>query len=105
MVFNLYDPKDPLRSVGLFVAPPIPFEELWSRAELIALPSGEVRVASIDDMIEMKKSTGRAQFRSIAASTPKQRLDWLEQALRFALACGALSRAETPEQRRRRGVS
>ena len=47
----------------------------------------------------------QAQFRSIAASTPKQRLDWLEQALRFALACGALSRAETPEQRRRRGVS
>ena len=60
MVFNLYDPKDPLRSVDLFVDPPIPFEELWSRAELIALPSGEVRVASIDDMIKMKKNTGRA---------------------------------------------
>ena len=34
-----------------------------------------------------------AQLRSMAASTPKQRLDWLEQALRLALASGALSRA------------
>ena len=61
MVFNLYDPKNPIRSVDLFVDPPIPFEELWSRAELIALPSGGVRVASIDDLIKMKKNTGRTQ--------------------------------------------
>ncbi len=39
MVFNLYDPKDPLRSVDLFVQPPIPFDELWSRSRLIGLPS------------------------------------------------------------------
>ncbi len=60
MVFNLYDPKDPLRSVDLFVQPPIPFDELWSRSRLIRLPSVEVRVASIADLIEMKKNTGRA---------------------------------------------
>ena len=59
MVFNLYDPDDPLRSVDLFVKLPIPFDELWSRSKLIDLPSGEVRVASIDDLIKMKKETGR----------------------------------------------
>ena len=60
-VFNLYDPSDPLRSVDLFVNYPIPFEELWARSKLIALPSGDVRVASIDDLIEMKKTAGRPQ--------------------------------------------
>ena len=59
MVFNLYDPDDPLRSVDLLVKLPIPFDELWSRSKLIDLPSGEVRVASIDDLIKMKKETGR----------------------------------------------
>ena len=61
MVFNLYDPQDPLRSVDLFVKHPIPFDELWSRSKLIDLPSGEVRVASIDDLIRMKETTGRPQ--------------------------------------------
>lgn len=60
MVFNLYDPKDPLRSVDLFVQPPIPFDELWSRSRLIALPSVKVRVASIRDLIRMKENTGRS---------------------------------------------
>ena len=60
MVFNLYDPKDPLRSVDLFVQPPVPFDELWSRSQLIALPSVKVRVASIQDLIRMKENTGRS---------------------------------------------
>ena len=49
-VFNLYDPRDPLRSVDLFVEPPIPFDELWSRSTLITLPTCDVRVASIGDL-------------------------------------------------------
>jgi hypothetical protein len=61
MVFNLYDPSDPLRSVDLFVESLIPFEELWSRSKLIDLPPGEVRVASIDDLIKMKETAGRPQ--------------------------------------------
>jgi len=58
-VFNLYDPNDPLRSVDLFVESPIPFDQLWSRSERISLPGGDVRVASIDDLIAMKKEAGR----------------------------------------------
>jgi len=61
MVFSLYDPDDPLRVVDLFVQPPIPFDELWSRSKLIALPTGEVRVASLDDLIKMKEIAGRPQ--------------------------------------------
>ena len=61
MVFSLYDPGDPLRTVDLFVQSPIPFDELWSRSKLIALPTGEVRVASLDDLIKMKKTAGRPQ--------------------------------------------
>ena len=58
-VFNLYDPDDPLRSVDLFVETPIPFDQLWSRSELIGLPGGDVRVASLEDLIAMKKKAGR----------------------------------------------
>lgn len=60
-VFNLSDPDDPLRSVDLFVEPPIPFDELWSRSVMIELPSTEVRVASMDDLITMKKAAGRPE--------------------------------------------
>ena len=50
------------------------------------------------------EASRKAQFRDMARATPAQRLHWLEQALRVALASGALSRAEDPEQRRRRGL-
>jgi hypothetical protein len=45
-----------------------------------------------------------AQYRDMARATPIQRLLWLEEALRVAHASGALSRAETPDDRRRRGL-
>jgi len=60
-VFSLYDPSNALRSVDLFVEAPFPFEDLWSRSKLISLPSGDVRVASIDDLINMKRIAGRPQ--------------------------------------------
>ncbi len=60
-VFNMTDPNDPLRSVDLFVQSPMPFDELWSRSVVIALPSSEVRIASIDDLIAMKKVAGRTE--------------------------------------------
>jgi hypothetical protein len=58
-VFSLYDPANPLRSLDLFVSHPIPFDELWGRSERIALTSSHVRVASIPDLIELKRLAGR----------------------------------------------
>jgi hypothetical protein len=60
-VFNLYDPGDPLRSVDLFVDDPVPFSDLWARAEVVHLRSVTVRIASIADLVKMKERAGRPQ--------------------------------------------
>jgi hypothetical protein len=60
-VFNMVDPRNPLRSVDLFAELPIPFDQLWERSLRIDLLGTFVRVASIPDLIAMKENTGRAQ--------------------------------------------
>lgn len=60
-VFSMRDPQNPLLTVDLFARDPIPFEELWSRADTITLGGRPVRVASIGDLIAMKRAAGRTQ--------------------------------------------
>ena len=60
-VFSLWDPAQPMREVDLFVTHPIPFEQLWSRAETITLDTTTARIASIADLITLKKIAGRPQ--------------------------------------------
>lgn len=60
-VFSLWDPADPMRSVDLFVDSPIDFEELWSRSELVPLTGTTARVASIPDLIRLKRLAGRPE--------------------------------------------
>ena len=60
-VFSLHDPSDPFREVDVFVEEPIPFAELWARAETMDLGSTTVRVASIQDLITLKRIAGRPQ--------------------------------------------
>jgi hypothetical protein len=60
-VFSMWDPADPLRSVDLFVENPIDFEELWSGAEAIDLDGTPTRIASIPDLIRLKRIAGRPQ--------------------------------------------
>lgn len=60
-VFNLYSTANPLLSLDLFVRDPIPFEELWSRSETIDLGGVRIQVASIDDLIAMKRAVARPQ--------------------------------------------
>lgn len=59
LVFSLRDPTDPMRQVDLFTRNPLPFEDLWSRSDVVSIEGLEVRVASISDLIEMKRLAGR----------------------------------------------
>lgn len=58
-VFSMWDPDDPTRSVDLFVAEPIAFEELWGHSELVELEGINARIASIPDLVRMKQASGR----------------------------------------------
>lgn len=58
-VFSMWDPDDPLRSVDLFVANPIGFEELWANSKLVDLAGTPARIASIPDLIRLKRIAAR----------------------------------------------
>ncbi len=60
-VFTMVDPGDPLLEVDLFAHAPIPFDELWEQAATVQLAGQDVRIASLDHLITMKKRVGRPQ--------------------------------------------
>ncbi|HEX6231464.1 MAG TPA: hypothetical protein VF029_07095 [Actinomycetota bacterium] len=60
-VFSMWDPTDPMRVVDLFVDNPIDFEELWARSEQVRLVGTAARVASIPDLIRLKRLAGRPE--------------------------------------------
>ncbi len=59
MVFTMWDPEEPLRQVDIFASDPLPFEGMWRRAVEVQLTSVAVRVASIPDLVTMKRAAGR----------------------------------------------
>ena len=61
LVFTMRDRTNPMRVVDLFVEAPIPFEELWRRSTIVPLEGTYARLASIDDLIQMKRAAGRPQ--------------------------------------------
>jgi hypothetical protein len=60
IVFSLYSEANPV-VVDLFVRSPMDFEGLWMRSEVRALEGGSVRVASLDDLINIKRNAARPQ--------------------------------------------
>lgn len=60
-VFSMRDERNPLLTVDLFAREPIPFDELWSRADSVTLAGRTIRVASIADLIRMKRTAARPQ--------------------------------------------
>ena len=60
-VFSLHDPAQPMRELDLFVEHPIDFDSLWRRSEMIPLATTAARVASIPDLITLKRLAGRPE--------------------------------------------
>jgi Nucleotidyl transferase AbiEii toxin, Type IV TA system len=55
------DPANPLREVDILVAPPVDVAGIVERAIRLPVAGVSVPVASIDDLISMKRAAGRAQ--------------------------------------------
>jgi len=56
-VFSLWHPSG--LEVDLFIEDPFPFAEAYERARRLSIDDREVRIASIDDLIAMKRVAGR----------------------------------------------
>lgn len=59
LVFPLWDPANPLRSVDVFIDEPIGFDDLMAEAVIKDMDGLKVRIASIPHLIEMKRRAGR----------------------------------------------
>ena len=62
-VFSFFKPDDPLLSVDVFVDHPIEFEGLYERSESCNIGSCPVRIASIPDLIQLKRLANRPRDR------------------------------------------
>jgi hypothetical protein len=59
LVFSLWHPRQAGFEVDLFVDEPFPFDAAYDRARLVASGDQTIRIASIDDLINMKRVAGR----------------------------------------------
>jgi predicted nucleotidyltransferase len=55
------DPADPLREVDILVSPPIAAHDLVARAIRLTLGDISVPVIAIEDLIAIKRASGRPQ--------------------------------------------
>jgi hypothetical protein len=60
-VFSMWNPDDPLEEVHLFVENPIDFEQLWERSIVVDVGGASARIASIPDLIALKRMAGRPE--------------------------------------------
>ena len=75
LIFHVWHPADPFCSVDVFIRNPIAFDALWSRAQRETLGNVTCRIASIPDLIAMKRIAGRLEdLRDIEALQQIQQL-------------------------------
>jgi hypothetical protein len=60
-VLSLWDPHNPMREVDLFVENPIDFDLLHERSQIVSLATTSVRIASIEDLIQLKRLANRPE--------------------------------------------
>jgi len=60
-VFSLWSPVHRELEVDLFVAEPFDFDEAYGRAVRAQLDAAYVTVASVEDIVQLKRAAGRAQ--------------------------------------------
>jgi hypothetical protein len=58
------DPRDPLREVDILVSPPVAATDLVARAVVLTLDGIPVSVVALDDLIALKRASGRPQDRA-----------------------------------------
>jgi predicted nucleotidyltransferase len=74
LVFSLRPPSG-VPMVDLFLAHPVPFDDVWARSVTVTLRGVPLRIASIDDLIALKRQAGRPEdLTDIEALTAIQRL-------------------------------
>jgi hypothetical protein len=61
LVFSMSDPATPFFAIDLFVDPPIPYAELATHAETRELDGVPISVCSRNDLIRMKRISGRPE--------------------------------------------
>lgn len=60
-VLSMWDPQHPMREVDLFVENPIDFDLLYERSQIVTLTTTTVRIASIEDLIQLKRLANRPE--------------------------------------------
>ena len=62
-VFSLFHPDNPVLPVDVFTTHPIEFETLFGRSDVFEIGDVSVRVASISDLISLKRLADRPRDR------------------------------------------
>ena len=61
IAFSYFNTTSNLMSIDVLIDPPFSFEKMWSERETRALEEMTINLTSVEQLIEMKKNTGRTQ--------------------------------------------